>query len=102
MSSNPDASIPAHQPMLSTGGDVGKGWMALGTGALIKSSDQYYAFHTTPPGWRLSTFVTSDGFVNSGRQTYRRPVSLRACLGSIPGVLTKHWRRRFPKPITHS
>ena len=72
---------------------VGRGWRSIAVGEPIKSGDMLFAFFVDPPSWVISSFFTSDGFKNAGRQTYRRAVSLRAKLSVAPLLIRKYLRR---------
>lgn len=97
------SDIPSHLPILRIPPDqLGRGWRAVGIGEQIRSGDQLWAVFVAPSRWVTSSFTTSDGYRNAGKQTYRRAVSLRARLSTLLPVLTKHWRRLFVARSEHS
>lgn len=108
MTVSPDPNLPENLPEnLPTMGIphnlLGDGWAPVAVGEHVKSHYQLYAFFIARPGWVLSSFLTSDGYKNNGRQTYRKPISLRAYLSIIVPLVRKYLRRWFKgdgKPIS--
>ncbi len=85
-------------PMVDLGDThIGKGWERAPQGEVIKTYWQYYAYWTTPPSWGIGSFCTSDGEINRGFQTYRRPASLRAWLTIAVPAIKKLIHRRWGK-----
>jgi hypothetical protein len=91
--SSPDPNLPDNLPTLNMSSKVGRGWRSVAVGQYIKSGDMLFAFFVDPPNWVISSFFTSDGFRNPGRQTYRRAISLRAKLSVTPLLIRKYWRK---------
>ena len=77
---------------------VGRGWVSVAVGDLVKTSDQYYALHLEEgPNWILGSYFTSEKFKNPGFSNYRRPVSLSAWLSIFIPLMKKYSRHYLGK-----
>lgn len=87
-----DPNLPENLPTVNIGDRVGRGWRPVGVGEPVKSHYQYFAFHTTPPGWKLGSFMTNERIVNSGVANYRRATSLRSWMSLLFPLISKYYR----------
>lgn len=91
--STPPTNLP---PITVNDNLLGPGWRQLGIGEVVPTNAQYYALWLSGgPDWMISSYFTEDGYVNSGKATYRVPVSLKAHLSNALPVARKYSRRFF-------
>lgn len=86
--------LPPNQPVVGMD-DVGKGWRRVSVGEKVKTYYQAYMLAPGTPGWRLSSFYTSEQFINQGRSHYRAPASLKAWLTILFPLIRKWFRGLF-------
>lgn len=69
------------------------GWRRVETGETVKTHFQAYLISPPEARWAISSFWSSEGFVNRGRTHYREAVSLGAWLTVAPQLARKVYRR---------
>ncbi len=73
-----DLHIPKEMPVFTmSDNDIGEGWQRVGINELVRSSCQVYTVYPFS-GWHISSYRTSEGYLNRGVSNYRKPASARA------------------------
>jgi hypothetical protein len=75
-----------------TAQETDPGWRRVETGEVVKTWYQTYSLFPKPR-WVISSYWSSEGYVNRGRANYRQPLSFKAWMTVVPQLVAKVWKR---------